>query len=87
MDELLDALHDAGFTGYVFAILFHIHEDGGFVGLPEFDDDPKGDVWRLLAVQDGEPCPVCGRVSPPQYCPDCGKYLLPLTKIGGAENG
>ena len=34
-------------------------------------------------VVDGEECPVCHKLVPPQYCPECGAFVFPLTEMGG----
>ncbi len=38
-----------------------------------FDDEPQGDAADLYPVEEGEFCPVCGKLTPPfNYCPTCG---------------
>lgn len=38
-----------------------------------FDDEPQGDAVDLYPIEEGEFCPVCGKLTPPfNYCPTCG---------------
>lgn len=39
-------------------------------------EEQKGDLLDLYKVEQGEPCPVCAKVTPDfQYCPECGAPL------------
>lgn len=33
------------------------------------------DVVKLFSLEDGDACPVCAQLLPPQYCPECGADL------------
>ena len=40
------------------------------------EEEPKGDQWVLYRVEQGEPCPVCSRMTPSiQWCESCGEPL------------
>lgn len=84
MPELLDALREEGYAGYMFTIIFNVHEDAGYVGWGDYDE-PEGDTWKLWQVVDGDPCPICEQISPPQFCPQCGAHVFPLTELGSDE--
>lgn len=84
MSELLDALREEGYAGYMFTIVFNVHEDAGYVGWGDYDE-PEGDTWKLWQVVDGDPCPICQQISPPQYCPQCGTHVFPLSELGGEK--
>ena len=86
-DELIEAINDGyAFQGRVFTMTFRVDQDllepVGWMG----ENEPEGDVWELWEVEDGGRCPVCGRLVPPQYCPNCGSFVFPLTEMGGEGN-
>ena len=39
------------------------------------DDDPKGDIITLYRYDPDEECPVCRKITLPDYCPECGNGL------------
>ena len=41
--------------------------------MDDFED--SGDVVDLYQLEDGEKCPICRKLLPPQYCPECGADL------------
>lgn len=88
-DELLEAINDSSvdLQGHVFTMSFVVDRERlGPVGWMD-DGEPEGDVWELWDVMDGEECPVCHKLVPPQYCPQCGAFVFPLTEMGGKDNG
>ena len=91
LDELKEAINadsEMYLEGHVFALGFYVScEYYGKMGwMDGIDNDRDGDVWELWDVQDGEPCPICRQLVPPQYCPECGCHVFPLTEMGG-NNG
>lgn len=84
-DELLEAInsYELDLQGYVFALSFVVDRERlAPVGWMD-ETEPEGDVWELWDVMDGEPCPICQQLVPPQYCPECGAFVFPLTEMGG----
>ena len=84
-DELMEAINavDVDLQGHIFTLSFVVDRERLMPIGWEFAEDPEGDVWELWDVVDGDPCPVCGKLSPPQYCPECGAYVFPFTEMGG----
>ena len=77
--ELLEAINAAdGFQGRIFSMQFIVDEERiKGIGWEPWDREPEGEVWHLWEVVDGEPCPLCGKLSRHTFCPDCGKYVYP----------
>ena len=78
--ELIEAINDrdVDFQGHIFSMQFLVDRDRvGPIGWLPYDEEPEGDCWELWDVVDGEPCPLCGKLSQHTYCPDCGKYVYP----------
>ena len=77
LDDISDALRDAGVDGYMM-ILLNIGDT--YIGWN--DDTPKGDVVDVYIIEEGSTCPVCSQMVPLiMYCPECGKRIDTL----GAE--
>ena len=77
--DLLDAINsrDVDFQGHIFSMQFIVDRERlGPIGYMD-EDEPEDDVWELWDVIDGEPCPLCGKLSRHTFCPDCGKYVFP----------
>lgn len=71
LDEITDALRDAGVEGYA-VVLLRIGDvyDGWN------DEIPKGDIVDVPIVDEGSACPVCSQLVPLiRYCPECGKRI------------
>ena len=84
--EVQEALREQGFAGYMFTITFYIHEDSGYVGWNGVDE-PEGETWKLWKVEDGCECPICGKLTPPQYCEHCGAQIVnPAEVIGDGKS-
>lgn len=84
--ELIEAINgrDVNLQGHIFSMQFVVdRERSQPIGWDPYDEEPEGDTWELWDVVDGETCPLCGKLTPPQYCPECGAYVLPLTEMGG----
>jgi len=75
LTEVQEALREEGFSGYMFAITFVVREDSGYVGWEDWDE-PEGETWKLWMVEDGSPCPICDKLTPPQYCEHCGAQIV-----------
>lgn len=74
MNELADYLrYDAHIYSH-WAIMLNATESTCDVGWPE--DEPKGDKVFLYQLGEGETCPVCAQMLPPEYCPHCGEKVM-----------
>lgn len=40
-----------------------------------FEEDSKGDCVEVIRINGEVNCPVCSKMLPPDYCPDCGATL------------
>lgn len=70
LDEIEDAMREVLPGAY--AIVLRCDEGNGY----DFSGEkPKGDVVELCSLEDGDVCPVCAQLLPPQYCPECGADL------------
>lgn len=76
LDEIEDAIRDAGIDYYgYYALLLNLNE-GALEGPCYWYGDPPGDSVVLYRIEDGENCPVCQKVTPLlTYCPHCGEKL------------
>ena len=75
--DLLEAINsrDVDFQGHIFSMQFIVDRERlGPIGYMD-EDEPEGDVWELWDVIDGEPCPLCGKLSRHTFCPDCGASM------------
>ena len=77
MPEVLDGLRELGMVGDLFTIVFVVRDEPDFTGWEAYDE-LDGESWQLWQVVDGDPCPICGKLSPPQYCEHCGAKLHKL---------
>lgn len=75
MTEVLEGLRQIGMAGSLFTIVFFVHEESGFTGWEAYDER-DGESWQLWQVIDGDPCPICGKLTPPQYCGHCGNQIV-----------
>jgi len=71
---------DYNLCGNVYAIVFPVHEDGGYQGWG--DEENKGDVLFLYQYADWEPCPICFKDLVVDYCPHCGEKIREEQKNG-----
>lgn len=76
LDELTDfLLRDYRFTNHAYAIVIQVKESMCEGSGWEMDEEPKGDVVELYQLEDGDNCPVCGKILTYQNCPECGADL------------
>ena len=75
MPEVLDGLREIGLAGDLFTIVFVVRDEPDLVGWEAFDEK-DGESWKLWQVVDGDPCPICSKLSPPQYCEHCGAQIV-----------
>lgn len=77
IDEIENYLtyEDRGIHRGNYAIILRCTESmcEGSGWLDDYDD--PGDLVELYQIEDGEKCPVCQKMTPPQYCPECGTDL------------
>lgn len=79
LEEVGDFLRysEYGLLQGVYVAMINAQEStcGGSGWIDEMEER-KGDILDLYKVEQGEPCPVCAKVTPDfQYCPDCGAPL------------
>ena len=75
-------LYEARIYGH-WAILLHSNESACDVGWPT--EPPKGDRVYLYGVSEGQVCPVCHELTPPEYCPHCGERVFALGERSQGE--
>lgn len=39
------------------------------------NDEPKGDTVEEIRLEGDVTCPICAKMLPPDYCPDCGATI------------
>lgn len=76
LPELKSAMAaDENLHARVFVVTWAVHDN---YDMYDWDGtEPEGDTWELYEVMDGDPCPICDKVSQHTFCPDCGKYVFP----------
>ena len=71
LDDISDALRDAGVEGYIVMLLKIGDTYDGWN-----NDNSKGDAVDVYIIEEGSPCPVCSQMVPLiMYCPECGKKI------------
>lgn len=79
LEEVGDFLRysEYGLLQGVYVAMINAQEStcGGSGWIDEVEEN-KGDMLDLYKVEQGEPCPVCAKVTPDfEYCPECGAPL------------
>lgn len=77
-DDIWQFMHEREllnmFEGDLVMWFFRPSTEREFYGMDDRRDE--GDAQMLQIVQDGDPCPICGKnILFPQYCPKCGEKL------------
>jgi hypothetical protein len=73
LDESANHLrYDDRLAGH-WVIILNASEATCGVGWPI--EEPKGDVIELYQIEAENTCPVCARLTPPEYCPHCGEKI------------
>ena len=75
-DEMADFIrYELRHYGHFIVFLNCGEQTCGGNGLFFEESDPKGDSVRLYEYAGEDNCPACGRMTPPQYCPECGAEI------------